>query len=563
MFIYGCCIFTVPSALLPLAIINGQNMTFAFIMKKSFLLLSFCFLIVAPVIAQETAPEVEAPAPTVTTAPFKLSFPEQPGWNVLQEGQELKFEAKATGGTGSQHTFAITQGRVDGIEFDSLGRFSWTPSYDFVDRLSGHRAVQLLFEARNENGEAVTQVVEFDVQHVNRPPKIGELKPLYVLYNTQNTYTIESSVVKDEDNDPVVFVPIVEGMPEGAKLSAQGEFTWKPSFTQFRKLQGKPILLEFYVEDQPHKARTKGSFRIEPTQQDLPPSIQMIPSQKRFKYEEGATVNIKFQLYDPNGEGDISSFSFLSENQDVPTDALVRNTPSQYEFIWRPGYDFVNDPQDSLSFDLTFVVMDKSNKREERKVTFSVVDAVNEAEMDRKLYQEYRAPLVKAWDLIEQLKEVEKDLKKKYKRASRGKKGRSLTNASLGAVTGISPVVVEEPATSKKITAIGGTMVMTIGTLEATEVIGRSTKDLIDRLNYVMEKRNELQTKGDIFARKYALKSARRKPEFLKDADDFVAIMSLKGLVVLELDAGWQNKRKPTDENVAKTFKDFGSESKK
>jgi hypothetical protein len=162
---------------------------------------------------------------------------------------------------------------------------------------------------------------------------------------------------------------------------------------------------------------------------------------------------------------------------------------------------------------------------------------------------------------MEQLKETEKDLKKKYNRARKGKKARSLTNASLGAVTGVAPVIVETPATSKKITAIGGTTVMTIGTLEATEVIGRSTKDLVERLNYIMEKRNELQTKGDIFARKYALKSSRRKPDFMKDVDEFVALMNLKGLVALELDASWKNKTKATDENIAKTFKDFGYEN--
>ncbi len=528
-------------------------------MKNSFLLLALLLSILTQAFSQE------APAPdtTATALPLSISFPNKTGWNVLKEGQKLEFQVKSAGGTGKQLTYALTQGRVEAMLFDSLGHFSWTPSYDFVDRLSGSRKVQLLFGVKNDKGESVSQVVELEVKHVNRPPMVGELKPLYVLYNKENTYTIESSVVKDEDGDPVVFVPILDGMPEGAKLSTQGEFTWKPSYTQFRKLQQQPIQLEFYVEDQPHKARTKGSFRIEPTQQDLPPSIQMIPSQKRFVYEEGATVNIKFQLYDPNGESDITSFSFISDNPDVPASALVRNTPSQYEFIWKPGYDFVKDPLDSLAFNINFVVMDKSNKREERKVRFSIRDAVNEAEQDKKLYQEYKAPLVKAWDLIEQLKEVEKDLKKKYNRARKGKKGRSLTNASLGAVTGISPVVVEEPATSKKITAIGGTMVMTIGTLEATEVIGRSTKDLIERLNYIIEKRNELQTKGDIFARKYALKSARRKPEFMKDADVMVAAMNLKGLVVLELDSGWQNKNKPTDENVAKTFKDFSPENRK
>ncbi|MCJ8164372.1 hypothetical protein MKJ04_05910 [Pontibacter sp. E15-1] len=527
-------------------------------MKNILLLVPFLALLCTGAFAQDTA----APDTLAKVPPLHLVFPAKAGWNVLQEGEPLEFTVKSAGGSGTRPTYTLSQGRVEGIAFDSLGHFSWTPSYSFVDRLGGSRKVQLLFEVRNEKNESVSQVVELEVKHVNRPPVVGELKPLYVLYNTQNTYTIESSVVKDDDGDPVAFVAIGEGMPEGARLSTQGEFTWKPSYTQFRKLQNKPILLEFYVEDQPHKARTKGAFRIEPTQQDLPPSIQMIPSQKRFVYEEGATINIKFQLYDPNGESDITSFSFLSENPDVPASALVRNTPSQYEFIWKPGYDFVKDPLDSLAFAINFVVMDKSNKREERKVTFSIRDAVNEAERDKKLYQEYRAPLVKAWDLIEQLKEVEKDLKKKYNRARKGKKGRSLTNASLGAVTGISPVMVEEPATSKKITAIGGTMVMTIGTLEATEVIGRSTKDLIERLNYIIEKRNELQTKGDIFARKYALKSSRRKPEFLKDADELVAAMNLKGLVVLELDAGWQNKHKPTDENVARTFKDFSPENR-
>ncbi len=476
---------------------------------------------------------------------------------MLKEGQKLEFVARAVGGTGSNHTFALTQGWVEGITFDSLGRFSWTPSYEFVDRLSTGRTVQLLFEVRNEKEEVANQIVEFKVEHVNRPPEIGELKPLYIQYNTTNTYTIESSAVKDPDGDPVVFVPIANAMPQRATLSAQGEFTWKPSGTQFNDLSKNPIILEFYVEDQPSKARTRGQFRIEKTQEDMPPSIQLAPSQKVYRYKEDDTINLKFQLYDPNGDNDIASFTFISEVPNVPASALVKNTSSQYEFIWRPGYDFVKDPLDSLSFNITFFVTDKSNLREERKVAFTILNAVNEAELDQKLYNEYRGSLVRAWDLMEQLKDAEKDLKKKYNRARKGKKGRSLTNASLGAVTGVAPVMVEEPGTSKKITTVGGTMVMTIGTLEATEVIGRSTKDLVERLNYIMEKRNELQTKGDVFARKYALKSARRRPEFIKEEDEFVALMNLKGLVALELDAGWQNKAKSSDENIANTFKDF------
>ena len=48
-----------------------------------------------------------------------------------------------------------------------------------------------------------------------------------------------------------------------------------------------------------------------------------------------------------------------------------------------------------------------------------------------------------------------------------------------------------------------------------------------------------------------------RSPEFMKEVDDFVALMNLKGLVALELDASWENKSKPSDENIARTFKDF------
>ncbi len=33
--------------------------------------------------------------------------------------------------------------------------------------------------------------------------------------------------------------------------------------------------------------------------------------------------------------------------------------------------------------------------------------------------------------------------------------------------------------------------------------------------------------------------------------------MNLKGLVALELNAGWQNKNKATDSQLQKTFKDF------
>jgi hypothetical protein len=127
----------------------------------------------------------------------------------------------------------------------------------------------------------------------------------------------------------------------------------------------------------------------------------------------------------------------------------------------------------------------------------------------------------------------------------------------LGAITGVSPVITAPNA--KYVSAVGGTAVLTMGTLEATEVIGKSMKDLLDRYNYVLGKRSEIQNKGDVFAREYSLKSSRRTNEFIKKLDEFRNAMSLSGLVALELDANWQSKKEATDNAIKRRFKDFAA----
>ncbi|TAG71803.1 MAG: hypothetical protein EAZ26_04755, partial [Runella slithyformis] len=297
---------------------------------------------------------------------------------------------------------------------------------------------------------------------------------------------------------------------------------------------------------------------VEATQMDLPPSIAQIPNNDHFKCKENAVVDLKFYLSDPNGDDDIVEFGFLSDNQKLPSNLLIKNTPNQYEFIWTPGYDFVKDPLDSLVTNLTFYVIDKARNRDERRVSFTVQNAVNEAEIDKQFYDLYRGILVEAWNLITQLSEKEQELKKSYLKAKKGKKNRSMLNASLGAVTGISPAVIKTTDVRSVVSAVGGTTILTIGTLEATEVIGKPLKDLLDRYNYVLEKKTEVQGRGDVFAREYALKAPRRqKTEFLRKRDEFRTALNLKGPVTLDLDAGWENKKSATDKALVGTFKDF------
>lgn len=496
---------------------------------------------------------------------LQLLLPTQTNWNVVSEGSTIRFALKVTGVSQDSVIFSLGADKQEGMELDSTGHFEWTPGYNLADRIQTSKAYPVSFDVRTKQGQTTSQTTEIKVIHVNRPPVIGELRPFYVSFRTLNSYKMDSQVVHDDDGDPIVFIPIADQMPEGSKLSSTGEFTWTLSQNQFNKVKLAPQYIEFWVEDQPAKIRTKGRLKVEATQMDLPPDIAVIPGEKHYKVLENATVDLKFYLSDQNGEDDVETFGFLSDNQDIPKTALIKNTNNQYEFIWQPGYDFVKDPYDSLNVQITFYVLDKAKNRAEHRTTFTVMNTVNEAEKDRYYYVQYRQLLVQAWGLIEQLGEKEEQLKHDYKRAKGGKRNRSMVNASLGAVTGVTPAVTgasTSPTTQSSgriVSAVGGTAVLTMGTLEATEVIGKSMKDLLDRYNYVLGKRSELQNKGDVFAREFALKSARRSKEFVKKLDDFRSAMSLSGLVALELDANWQSKREATDKALKCTFKDFTS----
>lgn len=522
------------------------------IKRLSILLIILLEIVINPTFAQDQTPE---------TDPFQFILPTQLSWNIVEEGQELIFQVNTRGGKSDTVYLSLAEGKMKGMRFDSLGRFVWTPPYDVADRINTLRSVSIVLEARNNAGESIKQQISLKVIHVNRPPEVDELRPFYVQYKTQNTYQIDINAVRDADGDPLVFIPVAEQMPEGMRVAASGEVTWEPSLTQFNFLRKGARYIDFYVEDQPAKARTKGRIKLEATQMDLPPEITVVPKMNSIKSKENNTINIKFFLSDPNGDDDIATFDFISDNRDIPRSALVKNAPTQYEFIWTPSYDFVRDPFDSLSFDIIFYVLDKAQNREERKIHFNIENAINEAARDEYLYSLYRGSLVNAWGLLEQMKEKEEELKRAYRRAKRGKQNRSVLNASLGATTGLAPVIAgtSRPSLKTGITTVGGTTVMTIGTLEATEVIGRSTKDLLDRFNYVMEKKNELQNKGDIFAREYSLKSTRRTNDFIRKLDEFRALMNLRGLVALELDANWENKKEANDKAIKQTFKDFST----
>lgn len=495
----------------------------------------------------------------------RLILPDSSGWNIIKENQVLSFQVKTT--DPDPAFFALEGGEGLNIAFDSVGNFHWQPSYDLIDRVTRMKDFTVIIEASWPGAVAnkrIRETVTFVVSHVNRPPVVEELPVFYVKQSTNNSYQFPPEFVYDQDGDPIVFKSILAKMPEGAALTSQGQFSWNPSRSQFMAMRKEPVEVEFIVQDQPEKAETIGRIKIAPTQQDLPPEVLLVPGvpgDSLFTIKEDETLNLKVYVSDPNGDDDVSHAGFVSNDKRVPQTALKSNTALQYEFIWSPGYEYVEDVNGSAIAEVTFFVLDKSNNRTQRKARIKVVDAENLIKKDAQLYGKYRNYLLEAGRVIKLLEENQKDLNKEYKRARRGKQNRSIINASLGAVTGLTPVVIDQPDQSKIVSGVGGTTVLTLGTLEATEVIGRSKDRIMENIKISIDIRNKIQAAGDEFARKYALKSIRRNPEFDKDIEKLRSSMSDPRIVLLELDA-YERNVKVDEKDLKKIFLDYGGEGR-
>jgi hypothetical protein len=488
----------------------------------------------------------------------QLIFPDTENWNKLKEGQTLSFQVKVNDPAAPKFSLEGINGY--GIQFDTLGNFSWTPSFDMVDRLEKQKEISLIFQAEWKDGRKLRTTTNFMVLHQNRPPDVDELPAFYVKQSTASQYQISSDYVHDPDGDPLVFKSSPSQMPEGMSLSSSGLLTWTPSRNQFNGLKKNPLTIEFTAQDQPEKADAIGKIKVAQTQLDLPPEIFFVPGDTSFSIKENERINFKVYVSDPNGDDDVLNAGFLCSDERVPKTCLKENTTVQYEFTWSPGYQFTDDAEKERTAEIIFFAVDKSNNRVQRKVKVKVTDTENIEEKDKFLYQKYSATLMQAKALLEQLKEKHTKLEKEYKQAKKGKKNRSIFGASLGAGSAVSSAIVTSPGDLKTITVIGGSTTATLGTLEAAEVVGKSKNDIMDLIKTETEIRNQLQLEGDIFARKYALKSSRRSIEFDNDRDKFLPILNHQKLPTLELDASKPLSTKYDAKEMKKTFADYSEE---
>lgn len=492
--------------------------------------------------------------------PLSISLPTSRNWDSKKEGATFSFKIDAIGGS-EEYKFELLEPEDFMENLDQFGNFTWTPDYDVTTSEELSKSILLNVKVFDTEGNEAYKSFSIYVEHVNRPPVVNEFPTFYIQFNSQNTYQLkQDGLAYDPDGDSIIFHPVLAELKQGMSLNKQGEIKWKPSKTQFNALSKKQILLSFTVVDYPGGARTKGQLRFDVSQEDNPPDITMIPANKtKFNIGENEELQLSFYITDPNGEDDLLSFDFVSENREIGDEALIKKSNWQYEFSWLPSYDFIKEQGKKKDFSITFFAVDKESNRTEKSIQVTVVDVENLLEKDRILYDQYRTVLERSWDMISQLSEKEREFDKAYRKAKKGKKGRSVITASLGGVTGMAAIIDNADA-QKWMTGMGGTATATLGTLEASNVIGEPPGEIMQKFNYVSQKRNDLIVYGNVFASKYALPLSRRASSFQNDLKNLSIHLNLKDIAKLELDSSWENSKKSSDRNIKKEFKDFNED---
>ena len=500
---------------------------------------------------------------SVALDPITMVITKTNNWDSKNEGETFNIEFSAQGGSG-EYKFELLQPESLMENLNQYGIFNWTPDFNFVRPEENVKSVLLKIKVFDTEGNEYFETVPIYIQHVNRPPVVNELPTFYIQYTKENTYQLKKAgLTFDPDGDSIIFIPVLKELPQGMTVSKNGVIKWKPSRTQINYLRQNPLYLSFTVEDYPAGEKSIGQVRIEVSKADLPPEIAMIPDKQSFEIKENEELNLNFFITDPNGQGDLLAFDFVTENTKITNDALIKKDEWQYEFSWTPDYDFIDEEGGKSEFDISFYAIDKESNRTEKNILVTVVDTENIIEKDRILYDQYRTVLERAFDMISQLNEKEKELEKQYKNAKKGKKNRAISTASLGALTGLSPIIFMENPDGQKIAAgLGGTATATIGTLEASNVIGEPPSDIMRDLNYVSQKRNDLLVYGNVFASKYALPVSKRDKGFQSDLRSLSIHLNLKEAAKLDLDAGWENSKDATARNIKKVFKDFNKDER-
>jgi hypothetical protein len=210
------------------------------------------------------------------------------------------------------------QNSPQGAVFDETNlTFSWTPDFE----QSGSYEMQF---ACTDGEFTVTQPLQIEVRHVNRPPEVESIADQTIDENSPFALTVTYNDPDKEDEGQITLS--VTNLPSGATFDlASAEISWTPAFDQAGTYQEISISAA-----DPGGLQIAQNFAITVNNVNRAPSLQAV---EKLTGAENETIMFQFPGSDPDME-DEGKLQYAADN--LPRGAVL--DPATGAFNWTPDF---------------------------------------------------------------------------------------------------------------------------------------------------------------------------------------------------------------------------------
>jgi hypothetical protein len=238
-------------------------------------------------------------------------------------------------------------GLPQGASFDEASRtVVWTPTFE----QSG--AYSLKVTVTDVAGGSDAKTVDIRINHVNRPPAIGDIAAQAVDEGQKLSLTVPLNDPDKEDNGKLILK--ADGVPQGALFNATNRtLTWTPTFDQAGTYQVTFTLTDAVgLSDSKTVGMTVNNVNRKPT-------LGAVTGQQT---SEGKAVSLSLTGTDPDKE-DAAQLKFSADG--MPSGATLS---TDGKFSWTPAYDQAGDHA------FTFKVTDGGGLEDAKSITIKVAN---------------------------------------------------------------------------------------------------------------------------------------------------------------------------------------------
>ena len=221
------------------------------------------------------------------------------GTLIAQPGKHFQYRLRASDPDGDALTYSVSGPKPGGFHVDrDRGTCDWEVPAD----ADGRRFVVLFAVSDGELSATSEAHIVVQGGTGNQPPKVDQDMEAEFIPDKDNLFQIQAN---DPDGDKLTYKLLKpQPLPDGLKISDQGELSWKPG----RDWAGKVLLLTGEVSD----GKLGVVFNVSITIKDVyPPVIQMLGKPE----QDQKGVFLAFTIQD-EGEIDMARLVFHTDAQD-------------------------------------------------------------------------------------------------------------------------------------------------------------------------------------------------------------------------------------------------------